>query len=160
MQVEQDKQIRQIGPEEMQEALALAWEVFAAQMAPQCTPEGIDEFWNALDHEYMLHRMGDGVIKLWAAFDGQRMVGMCALKDMRSIQLLFIEPDYQYQGAGTSLLKKALIDCRQADSSVSRITVEALGDSVGFFQTLGFTPCGQGHNDLGLPALPMELAGE
>lgn len=155
--MDQDKQIRPIGAEELPEALALAWEVFAAQLAPECTDEGVDEFWHSIDQEYMLHRMGDGTLRFWGAFDGERMVGLCAMRELVHVALIFVAEDYQFQGAGTALLKKAVIDCKALDPAIGRITVEALGDSRGFFETLGFVATGDDSFDSGLITTPMAL---
>jgi len=152
------KQIRLLDSEGLQEGLALVWEVFSQHLALQATDEGIEEFWHTIDFEYLLHRMGDGTLRFWGAFEGEHLVGLIALRELTHITLLFVESDHQFQGAGTALLKKALLDCKALDPSISRVTVEALGDSRGFFEALGFRITGDDYMSDGIIKTPMEIA--
>jgi len=152
------KQIRLLDGEDLQQGLALVWEVFSHDLAPECTDTGIEEFWHAIDFEYLLHRMGDGTLRFWGAFDGERPVGLIALRELTHITLLFIESEYQFQGAGTALLKKALLDCKDLDPAIDRVTVEALGQSRGFFETLGFRVTGDDNMEDGILKTPMEIS--
>ena len=152
------KQIRLLDSEDLQDGLALVWEVFSQHLAPECTDEGIEEFWHAIDFEYLLHRMGDGTLRFWGAFEDGHPVGLIALRELTHITLLFVESGHQFRGAGTALLKKALLDCKALDPGISRVTVEALGGSRGFFETLGFRATGDDHMADGIIKTPMEIA--
>ncbi len=157
--MEKDKSIRSLAPEELTGALNMVWDTFTEQIAPQCTDEGIEEFWSMIDNEYYLHRMGDGSIRMWGAFDGERVVGLCAVRDFSHIMLLFIEPEYQMQGAGANLLKKAIIDCKSIDPMLLGLTVDTFPDSCCFFEALGFERRGDERMLSGMPIVPMELRG-
>lgn len=153
-----EKQISALDAQWLPQALDLVWETFSSQIAPLCTADGIDDFWSAIDYEYLLHQIGDGVIRMWGALDGERLIGVCAVRELCHIQLLFVAQEEQYQGAGTILLKKALIDCKQLNPQIHRVTVNAMGDSDSFFTRLGFLPCGAAEEDGGIPCTPMEIS--
>ena len=155
--MEKDKKIRQLSYEELEEALALVWEVFSSEIAPLCTDEGIDDFWASIEYEYLLHRMGDGFVRFWGAFDGDSLIAVCAMRQLSHVLLLFVKPEYQGQGAGTNLLKQAVIDCKEADSSIESITVEAFEGAAAFFGKMGFALSGQAADAGGLRLLPMTL---
>lgn len=144
----------------LEEGLALVWEVFSDCQAEGLSEEALDEFWASIDYEYMLQRAGDGELRFWGAFDGDYLVGICALRDLRHIELLYVDAEYQRQGVATNLLKHAALDARQLDEGVSRMTVNAFPSARGFFEKLGFSPAGPQQKDGGLTWLPMALEGK
>jgi GNAT superfamily N-acetyltransferase len=137
--------------------MALVWEVFTRERAADCTDAGVEDFWASTDFEYMIHRMGDGALQFWGALDGDRLVGVCALRELCRVELLFVAEDFQGQGAGAALLKQALLDAKALHPLLSRVTVEALGDSAGFFRAVGFRPAGAAYVEEGLLKTPMIL---
>ncbi len=143
----------------LEDGLALVWEVFSDCMAEDLSEEGLDEFWASIDYEYMLQRVGDGDLRFWGAFDGDYLVGVCALRELRHIELLYVDREYQCQGVATNLLKHAALDARQLDESVTRMTVNAAAGSQGFFEKQGFSQTGPAQKDGGLTWLPMALEG-
>ena len=146
--------------EELQEALALVWDTFSTCESEELPQEAIDEFWERIDYEYMLHRMGDGTIRFWGAYDDGYLVGVCALRELSRIELLYVDPEYQRQGIATNLLKHALIDSRELDDSLRRVTVNATPYSRGFFLKMGFTAVASEHKEDGLILIPMALEGK
>ncbi|MBQ7492271.1 MAG: GNAT family N-acetyltransferase [Clostridia bacterium] len=151
------KQIVPLPSEELEEALALVWEVFSDFESRELPQEALDEFWNRIDYEYMLHRMGDGELRFWGAYDAGELVGVCAVRDLRRIELLYVDGDYHRQGVATNLLKHALIDCRTLDDTVTRVTVNATPYSRGFFLKQGFRTVAPEHTEDGLTLIPMAL---
>lgn len=145
---------------ELEEALALVWEVFSDFEAEDLPQEALDEFWARIDYEYMLQRAGDGEIRFWGAWDDDYLVGVCAVRDLRHIELLYVDGEYHRQGIGTNLLKHAFIDCRDLDESVHRFTVNATPYSRGFFLKQGFTAVAAEHKEDGLILIPMALEGK
>lgn len=151
------KRIVPLPAEELEEALALVWEVFSDFEAPELSQEALDEFWDRIDYEYMLHRMGDGALRFWGAYDGDALVGVCAMRALRHIELLFVDGAYHRQGVATNLLKHALIDGRTLDDGLSRVTVNATPYSRGFFLKQGFRAVAAEHQEDGLTVIPMAL---
>lgn len=153
------KEIRQLGAEDLEEALVLAWKVFLSDCASECTQEGVDEFFSSIEYEYVLHRMGDGALRCWGAFENGILVGMCMMRELSHVELLFVDTEHQGKGAGKTLLAQAILDCKGSDSRLNRITVNASPAAQGFFLTQGFEPMGPRQVLAGIPMLPMVLEG-
>jgi len=154
------REIRPLGSEELIGALDLIWSVFAEFEAPACSDEGIDEFWSHIDYEYLLHRFGEGVIRFWGAFENGTMVGVCAVRDLDHILFLYVKGDYHRRKIGSLLLKKAMMDCREIDPHLSRVTVHSSVYALPFFQAMGFTPTGGQQEQNGMVFIPMEVSGK
>ena len=153
------KEIRQLSDNEVTQALDLCWDVFYECSASDCTPEGREEFWRSLDHEYMISRMGDGAVRAWGAFADGRLCGACFIKEPCNIELLFVETASQRKNIGSSLLKRAVMDARRADETVMRVTVSALKSAYGFFEKHGFKRLGDEEAYDGVPRTLMEIRG-
>lgn len=161
-QAQNQQQKKTIGPLplcHLEEGLALVWEVFSDCLAENLPQEALDDFWAGIDYEYMLQRVGDGELRFWGAFDGDWLVGVCALRQLRQVELLYVDTEYQRQGVATNLLKHAVLDARGLDESVTRITVSAPEGARGFFEKLGFAPAGPEQKENGQRWLPMALEG-
>ena len=153
------KEIRQLKESEITQALDFCWQVFSDCSAPLCTSEGVEEFWRSLDHEYMISRTGEGVMRACGAFADGRLCGVCFLKDPCHIELLFVEKQSQRKNIGTSLLKRAVMDARRADETVMRVTVNAISGAYPFFEKNGFKKTGKEEDYDGIPRTPMEIHG-
>lgn len=154
------REIRPLTADELGAALDLVWDVFASSVAHRVSGEAIDEFWSAIDYEYILHRFGDGQVRFWGALEDGVPVGVCAVRDPERIMLLFVAAEHQRRGVGSALLKKAVMDCKARDGSLGRITLGALPGSVEFFERLGFRAVGAADAGDPLCAVPMEVTGE
>ena len=97
--------------------------------------------------------------RVWGAFYGEDIVGMCILRNECHIDMLFVECDAQKKGVGSSLLKRAVMDARRADETFSRVTVNAFPTAVGFFEKMGFVPTGEKRCDDGITYTPMQAKG-
>jgi GNAT superfamily N-acetyltransferase len=122
----------------MEEALALVWEGFSDFQAEGCSEETIDEFWSSIDQEYMIQQYGDGTVRFWGAFEDDFMVGVCAIREMRRVELLYVDAQYHRLGIGSSLLKKAVMDTKEIALDMDRRNVNAAPYSVPFFKAMGF----------------------
>ena len=154
------KEIRQLRADELIEALDLVWTVFSEFEAPSCSDEGIEEFWSYIDYEYMLHRVGEGMIRFWGAFENGGMVGVCAIRDLSQIVLLYVNGNHHRRKIGSLLLKKAMLDCKEIDSHISRVTVDASQYALPFFLAMGFVPIGELQEQNGIVFTPMEVIGK
>lgn len=154
-----DKVIRLLAGCEMEEALALVWEGFSDFQAEGCSEETINEFWSAIDYEYMLQQYGDGAIRFWGAFEEDFLIGVCAMREMREVRLLYVDAEYQRRGVGSSLLKKAVMDTKEIAPDLNMLTVQASPYSVPFFLAMGFVAQGPEEIIDGLPLVPMQVQG-
>lgn len=155
--MEKSKEIRPLAGCEIEEALGLIWDVFSEYQAPDCTEEGVDAFWSRIDYEYLLQRAGDGEVRFWGAFDDGRMVGVCMLREPGLVELLYVDGEYQGQGVGKNLLKKAVLDAKVQDPLLQSITVNAPDGTEDFFRAQGFIPVGEPYESGGLIYIPMAV---
>jgi Acetyltransferase (GNAT) family. len=155
--MEQNREIRPLAGCEIEEALGLVWDVFSEYEAADCTEEGVDEFWTKIDYEYLIQRAGDGEVRFWGAFDEGRMVGVCMLHEPDHVELLYVDGEYQSRGVGTSLLKKAVLDMKEQDTLLRRITANVPDSADGFFRALGFTSSGASYASGGMTYTPMAV---
>lgn len=151
--------IRLLSGCEMEEALALVWEGFSDFQAEGCSEETIDEFWRSIDQEYMIQQYGDGTIRFWGAFEDDFMVGVCAIREMRQVELLYVDAQYHRLGIGSSLLKKAVMDTKEIALDMNQLRVNASPYSVPFFKAMGFEAAGEMQEMDGLRFLPMTVQG-
>lgn len=152
-----EKIIRQLQGPELEEALALVWEVFAEFEAPTFTDEGIEEFWSFIDLEYMTMQVGEGAMTFWGAFEDDYLVGVCAFRGLDHIALLFVDPEYHRRGIATSLVKKAVSDCKKLDPSIDRVTVNSSEYAQPFYEAMGFEATGPLTVDSGIRYIPMMI---
>lgn len=153
------REIRLLAGCEMEEALALVWEGFSDFQSEGCSEETIDEFWSSIDQEYMIQQYGDGTIRFWGAFEDEFMVGVCAIREMRQIELLYVDAEYHRLGIGSSLLKKAVMDTKEIAPDMDRLRVNASPYSVPFFKAMGFEAVGEEQELDGLKFVPMAVQG-
>lgn len=151
------KEIRQLQGFELEEALALVWEVFSQFEAPGYSDEGIEEFWRFIDLEYMVMRTGEGSMTFWGAFEDDYLVGVCAFRGFNHISLLFVDPEYHRRGIATALVKKAVSDCKRIDESVDSITVNSSEYALPFYTAIGFEKTGELTEDNGIKYIPMKI---
>lgn len=153
-------EVRQLHGHELEEALALVWEVFAEFQAPDFSDEGIEEFWRFIDHEYMAMQVGEGNMTFWGAFTDDYLVGVCAFRGLDHIALLFVDSEYHRAGVGTALVKKAVSDCKRLDPSISSVTVNSSLYAVPFYEAMGFEKTGDVTEDNGIVFVPMKIDAE
>ena len=92
--------IRKIKCNEVNEALALALEVFMQFEAPDYAPEGVTAFKrDIVENEEFINNCREGICPIYAAFDGNKIVGIMGMRASKThINLVFTKRDYQHQG--------------------------------------------------------------
>ena len=148
--------IRILNEQEVLPALHLVWEVFAADTAPQYTPEGVGEFQNFIKYEQILPMVRGGGITFFGAFEEQEMTGVLALLSTGQIALFFVKKEWQGKGIGRMLFQAAYNYCARK-LMVRRITVQAIPSAVEKYRHLGMQPQGGEVTENGMVFVPMEL---
>ena len=148
--------IRILNEQEILPALHLVWEVFAADTAPQYTPEGVGEFQNFIKYEQILPMVRGGGITFFGAFEEQEMTGVLALLSTGQIALFFVKKEWQGKGIGRMLFQAAYNYCARK-LMVRRITVQAIPSAVEKYRHLGMQPEGGEVTENGMVFVPMEL---
>lgn len=151
------KEIRKLRVDELEEALALVWEVFAEFEAPGYSDEGVEEFWKFIDLEYMTMKVGEGRMFFWGAFEDDYLVGVCAFRGLDHISLMFVDPQYHRRGIATALVKKAVADCKELDPELDHVTVNSSPYAVPFYEALGFEKISEIREENGIKFVPMKI---
>ena len=146
--------VRQAKNADVDNAIALAEEVFDIFEAPVFTEEGVQSFKDFLYGANMRKMREKGDIIFWNAYCGEILAGTCALRDGRHISLLFVHSDFHRQGIGRMLMDTA---CRHALKmhKQRRITVNSSPYGVPFYASYGFTPTDMERITDGIRYTPM-----
>lgn len=148
-------EIRYLRPEEWDDAMALAWKIFLRFEAGEYTEEGIKGFLDLISDERLKKLFEFGEYPVYAAFDGQRMVGMISLRNIHHISLLFVSDDYHRRGIGKRLIQ-VMKEHVLRDGRKETITVNAAPFAVGFYHAIGFEDTGAETTQNGITFTPME----
>lgn len=126
--MEQELLIRRLAPEQLPEALALAWEVFCQFEAPDYTEEGVQAFRRTLDDPAFVRQL-----EAYGAYRRPQLVGMLALRAPQHIALFFVRAACQRQGVG-----RALWDAARQAGKGPVFTVNSSPYAVEIYRRLGF----------------------
>lgn len=137
---------RKLDSPELPVAMKLAWNVYAACLAPESSTEGNETFRTYVQDPL---RLEDGVC--FGAFAENSMLGMIFIREDSHISLFFVEPVYQRQGIGRALMEKVM-----ALFSDRTLTVNAAPKAVGAYTHMGFTPTSGEQLRDGIRYVPME----
>ena len=134
--------IRKIKPSEVEEALALAWEVFEQFEVPDYPPEGAATFrMDIIDNPVFREKCAAGECPIYAAFDGDKIVGIMGMRSSKThINLVFTKKEYHHQGIASALFRYLLADRLKEDPSLREITLNSSPYGKGFYLHLGFVP--------------------
>ncbi len=147
---------RPLKNEEIMPALHMVWDVFSQDVAPDYTPQGIEDFRNFILYENIEKLWKNGQLLLFGAVDKQEVMGVIALQPNGMIRLFYVRKDKQGQGIGTQLFQMAYNCCAQ-DLKVTRIWVHAAPKAVEKYQHLGMVQTGPMQTENGKLFAPMEM---
>ena len=152
--------IRRIASGEVDEALALALEVFMQFEAPDYGPEGVDTFRrDIIENEEFITRCRQGICPIYAAFDGGRIIGIMGMRaDRTHIMLVFTKREYHHQGIATALFEFLKKDILTDNPDLKEITLNSSPYGKGFYLHLGFVPLSEEREDHGIRYTPMKYA--
>lgn len=151
--------VRFISREEYRPAMALCWRVFCEFESGLIGREGMESFSRFINDETLYTVFLNGGFPVIAAFDGNAMIGVAAVRMGPHLSLLFVEGCYQQMGVG-----RALIDYMHGWLLTTRswlggakLTVNASVVGEGFYHRLGFRDTGPRTKKDGIDYTPMEL---
>lgn len=150
--------IRKITPAEVREALALALEVFMQFEAPDYGPEGVETFKrDIVENEAFISQCEQGLCPIYAAFDGEKMIGMIGMRSNKThINLVFTKKEYHCRGVATAIFHCLLNDLRKENPSLEEITLNSSPYGKGFYLRLGFLPLSEEREMNGIRYTPMK----
>ncbi len=142
-----DIQIKTLELFQRDDALELVWKVFLKYEAPDYTKEGADEFFKSIHDDEWLNQ-----IKMYGAFDGDRLVGVIATRQEGThIALFFVDGEYHRKGIGRLLFQRVL-----EDNKVNYMTVNSSPYAVPVYEKLGFEATDKEQVKNGLRFTPMK----
>lgn len=158
MSGEKRYRIRKINCGEVKEALALAFDVFMEFEAPDYRPEGVETFRrDIVENPEFLAQCEQGICPIYAAFDGDEMIGIMGMRASRThINLVFTKKEYHRKGVATALFKYLLEDVLRENPSVKEITVNSSPYGKGFYLRVGFVPLSGEQEIDGIRFTPMK----
>ena len=150
--------IRKITSSEVEEALALALEVFMQFEAPDYTPEGVETFKrDIVENDTFIEGCKQGVCPIYAAFDKDRIVGIMGMRSSKThINLVFTKKEYHHQGIATAIFRYLLEDLRKENPALKEITLNSSPYGKGFYLHLGFIPLSEEQEINGIRFTPMK----
>lgn len=149
-------EVRILQKPELLPALHLVWEVFAEDVAPSYTPEGVAEFQKFIKYDNMRAGMERGEIIFFGAFEGDALCGVMAVKSIAHICLFYVKKDCQGKGTGRMLFNAVCHFCAN-QLKAGRITVNAAPDAAAKYQHMGMNRTDGEQNVNGMRFVPMEM---
>ena len=141
-----NKMIKQLSLEELQNALPMIWKIFCKYEAINYQESGKRAFWEAIHSEKYLN-----LLNAYGAFDNDELIGIIATRNAGShIALFFVDGPYQNQGIGTVLWNTIL----DKNTSVE-ITVHSSLYAVDIYKDLGFKQMDDVQDSDGIQYVPM-----
>lgn len=144
-------QVRKVQEHDLERVRAICIRAFKKSIASSLHDEGIHTFKSIVAHSAFLQRMQQDNVLLAVECNGT-LVGMIELKTGCHVAMLFVDPEFQNNGVGRTLLH-AILNHVRADI----LTVSASLTSVGAYKKYGFNCIGEIQESSGLVYQPMEL---
>lgn len=147
--------VRALRPEEWDDMTALVWKTFLRYEACDYPEEGIHNFLSFLSDERLKKMFCLGEYPVYAAFLGEKMVGVISLRTGSHISLLFVLGEYHRRGIGTLLMKCAKEHVRRQGCK-NFLTVNAAPYAVDFYHKNGFSDTDVQQKKDGIIFTPMK----
>ena len=150
-------QVRFIDRDEFRPAMELCWRVFCEFDSSLYPIKGVQSFSRFINDEHLYTAFLNGGFPVIAAYDGNEMIGVAALRNGPHLSLLFVEGGYQHRGVGTSLVQfcQEWLVSRHAGLGDERLTVNASPTGEGFYHWMGFKDLGPSVTKDGIHYKPM-----
>ena len=150
--------IRKITANEVHEAMSLAWEVFMQFEAPDYAPEGVTSFRRDItDNEEFIEKCKQGKCPIYAAFDGEKMIGIIGMRESKThINLVFVRKEYHRKGIATAIFKFLLADILAENPTLDAITLNSSPYGKPFYLHIGFEPQSDEQEIDGIRFTPMK----
>lgn len=150
--------IRKIQSEEVEDALALALEVFMQFEAPAYKPEGTETFKrDIVENKEFIQRCIRGVCPIYAAYDRGKIIGIIGMRSNKThINLAFTKKEYHRQGVATAIFNFLKEDLLKENPSLEEITLNSSPYGLPFYLHLGFEPLSEEQETEGIRYTPMK----
>lgn len=144
----------QAGQEEV--VADLVWEVFEKFEAPLYPEEGINTFRAFIAADNLRWMLGEGSLRIYCCWDGERLAGVMALRGLSHIALLFVGEQYHQRGIAGNLLQMALAEMKRQEPNVDELTVHSSLYAISIYEKMGFArQADQVQEQNGISFMPM-----
>lgn len=132
-------EIRRLRSDELGAAMELALDTFLRYEAPDYGPEGIASFRrDIIDNPQFHENCRNGCNRMWGAFDGDKLIGLFAMRGISHICLVFTHHAYHRRGVETAIFKRLLTDVRRENPEITRLTLNSSPYGKAFYHRVGF----------------------
>lgn len=134
-----DYPIRRLRADELSTALELAWDTYLRFEAPDYGPEGVEAFRRDIVENEVFHaacRSGEN--RMWGAFDGEKLIGLFAMRGKSHIVLVFTHHAYHRQGIASAIFKVLLEDFKRENPELTKLTLNSSPYGKPFYLHAGF----------------------
>ena len=151
-------QIRQINSSEVNEALALALEVFMEFEAPDYNPQGVETFKrDIVENKEFIAKCENGKCPVYAAFDNGKIIGIIGMRSNKThINLFSTKKEYHRQGVATAIFNYLLEDLLKENPNLKEITLNSSPYGLPFYLKIGFIPLSDEQETDGIRYTPMK----
>ena len=133
--------VRRLRADELPIAMDLALDTFLRYEAPDYGPEGVASFRRDIIDNIDFHeKVIQGENRMWGAFDGEKLIGLFAMRGASHICLVFTHHVYHRQGVATAIFRQLLADVRQENPELKRLTLNSSPYGKPFYLHSGFYP--------------------
>ena len=147
--------IRWAKQDEWDLAMEMVWETFLRFDAPDCTPEGRQNFRSFIMDDRLYQAFLKGSYQLLTALDGDRIIGVGSLRNINHLSLLFVEEAYHLKGVGRAIVEY-LCDYLKNEVGERYISVTASPCGLEFYKKMGFMQIKPQEMSYGMPVVSME----
>ncbi|WP_406656336.1 GNAT family N-acetyltransferase [Methanolobus sp. ZRKC2] len=140
------------GEEEL--AYELILRVFHKDVAASYSGEGVETFLGMLSPSFLAKDSLDRSTII-AEHNG-RIIGVLTITALSHISLLFVDPDFQGYGIGSSLVQVGIDACMKKNPDRTVFTASSSPNSLSFYKTIGFETIGEEVNENGMLFTPMQ----
>lgn len=150
--------IRRINKDEVEDALALAWEVFLQFEAPDYGEEGVKTFRkDIIENVEYIAQCKQGSRTIYGAFDQGILVAIIGMNTRKDhIDLVFTKRECQRKGISSAIFRYILTDLRKEKPEQKEITLNSSPYGVPFYLHLGFIPLSEEQEKDGIRYTPMK----
>ncbi len=149
--------IRKITSGEVDDALALALEVFMEFEAPEYKPEGVNSFKSFIQDEKTISSYKQGLCPMYGAFGDGKLIGLIGMRENKThINLVFVKKEYHRKGVATAIFRYLLENLLKDFPDLSEITLNSSPYGVPFYLSLGFVPQSEELKKDGIRYTPMK----
>ncbi|MFV0626212.1 MAG: GNAT family N-acetyltransferase [Alphaproteobacteria bacterium] len=134
----------------LNDALELIWSVFLKCDAPDYSEEGIETFKKVIDRQSVEAKFINGEIDVIGCWDGDKLVGVLAIRKPSHVWLMFVAEKYHRQGVAKNMFFEFLLNI-----SEEKITVNSTPYAVKTYEKLGFVAQTDEQLSNGIRFVPM-----